>query len=157
RAVLDAAECPSRFKAPLVARDRFAETFRRRPAFPFATSRRALDCVFAEVPFFGGSFTPDRRAFESPIAIACLVERAPCLPSRTSCISSRTNSPAWVVGDFPSAASSRAASRASASVSGCLCVSAIVSPLSKRVAQEACQRGLFDPEFSSDRRVPIPE
>jgi hypothetical protein len=30
-----------------------------------------------------GSFTPARRAFESPIAIACLVDRAPCLPSRT--------------------------------------------------------------------------
>ncbi len=29
------------------------------------------------------SFTPDRRAFERPMAIACLVERAPCLPSRT--------------------------------------------------------------------------
>ena len=24
-----------------------------------------------------------RRAFDSPIAIACLAERAPCLPSRT--------------------------------------------------------------------------
>ena len=35
------------------------------------------------VPFFGAfSFTPARRAFDSPIAIACWVERAPCLPSR---------------------------------------------------------------------------
>jgi hypothetical protein len=31
----------------------------------------------------GGSFTPERRAFDSPIAIACFVERAPCFPSRT--------------------------------------------------------------------------
>jgi hypothetical protein len=30
-----------------------------------------------------GSFTPARRAFDSPIAIACFVERAPCFPSRT--------------------------------------------------------------------------
>jgi hypothetical protein len=31
------------------------------------------------VPFFGGgSFTPARRALESPIAIACVVESAPC-------------------------------------------------------------------------------
>ena len=29
------------------------------------------------------SFTPARRAFDKPIAIACLAERAPCLPSRT--------------------------------------------------------------------------
>ena len=43
-----------------------------------------------------------RRAFESPIAIACLVERAPCLPSRMCSISSRTNSPACVVGALPS-------------------------------------------------------
>jgi hypothetical protein len=30
-----------------------------------------------------GRSTPERRAFESPIAIACLAERAPCFPSRT--------------------------------------------------------------------------
>jgi len=28
------------------------------------------------------SFTPARRAFDKPMAIACFVERAPCLPSR---------------------------------------------------------------------------
>src|SRR5205085_830268 len=49
----------------------------------------------------GGSFTPDRRAFESPMAMACLADRAPCLPSRMWCISSRTNSPACVLADFP--------------------------------------------------------
>jgi hypothetical protein len=32
-------------------------------------------------PFLGGlSFTPARRAFDNPIAIACFVERAPCFP-----------------------------------------------------------------------------
>jgi hypothetical protein len=59
------------------------------------------------LPFFGGgSFTPARRAFESPMAIACFADLAPCFPSRTCSISSRTNSPAWVDGDFPSRASS---------------------------------------------------
>jgi hypothetical protein len=34
-------------------------------------------------PLFGGSSaTPVRRAFESPMAIACLAERAPWLLSR---------------------------------------------------------------------------
>jgi len=56
-------------------------------------------------PFGGGSFTPARRAFDSPIAIACSVEATPCLPSRTWSISSRTNSPACVDGDFPSRSS----------------------------------------------------
>ena len=41
------------------------------------------------VPGRGGfKGTPARRAFDSPIAIACLVERAPCLPWRTCSISS---------------------------------------------------------------------
>ena len=30
----------------------------------------------------GGIFTPACRAFERPIAIACLADLAPCLPSR---------------------------------------------------------------------------
>ncbi len=30
-----------------------------------------------------GSLTPARRAFESPIAMACVADRAPCFPSRT--------------------------------------------------------------------------
>src|SRR5439155_902304 len=53
----------------------------------------------------GGSLTPDRRAFDSPMAMACLVDRAPCFPSRMCSISSRTNSPACVLGAFPSALS----------------------------------------------------
>jgi len=45
----------------------------------------ALFWVFFEVvPVWGGgSFTPALRAFDKPIAIACLAELAPCLPSRT--------------------------------------------------------------------------
>jgi hypothetical protein len=31
----------------------------------------------------GGSFTPARRAFDNPIAMACFVLRTPCLPWRT--------------------------------------------------------------------------
>ena len=38
--------------------------------------------------------TPARRAFESPIAMACCLLRTPCFPSSTWRISSRTNSPA---------------------------------------------------------------
>jgi len=55
-----------------------------------------------------GTFTPARRAFDRPMAMACLLDRAPCLPSRTWCISSWMNSPAWVDGDFPSRLSRRA-------------------------------------------------
>lgn len=53
-------------------------------------------------PGFGGSFTPARLASESPIAMACFADFAPCFPLRICSISSRTNSPAWVVGAFPS-------------------------------------------------------
>jgi hypothetical protein len=76
---------------------------------------RALWRVRADAcPFLGVfSFTPARRAFERPIAIACLVDRAPCFPSRMWCISSRTNSPACVDGDFPWRLSARARSSVS--------------------------------------------
>jgi hypothetical protein len=38
---------------------------------------------FETVPRFGsGIFTPARRAFDSPIAMACFVDAAPCFPSR---------------------------------------------------------------------------
>ena len=97
-----AALLPSRLSAWVMARDRVREggfAF-----LPTATSLLACLRVSAEaVPVFGGgSFTPARRALESPIAIACLVERAPCLPSRMCSISSLTNSPACVLGDLPS-------------------------------------------------------
>jgi hypothetical protein len=78
----DAALCPSFLKARRTARDRVADVLR--PGVrAFAASRFA--CVRARdgVPFFAGRRTPARRALERPMAIACLVERAPCLPSRT--------------------------------------------------------------------------
>ena len=69
----DAAACPSRFNARVLAADRLADVFFAPLLVPFAEA----------VPAFGGaSFTPARRAFDSPIAIACFVDRAPCLPSR---------------------------------------------------------------------------
>jgi len=78
----EAADRPSRFSAALTARDRVAETLRL--GFrPFAESRAACAFIFFEDPGLGGgSFTPARRAFDSPIATACLELRAPCLPSR---------------------------------------------------------------------------
>jgi hypothetical protein len=65
-------------------------------------SRAACSRIFFDAVFDGGKFTPARRALDSPMAIACLVERPPCLPSLTCSISSRTNSPAWVLADLPS-------------------------------------------------------
>lgn len=116
-ALWDAAECPSRLRAPLTAEARFRETLRRPPLLPLATSRAAWRRVRADaLRLVGGrSFTPERLAFDSPMAIACLVDRAPCFPSRTWCISSRTNSPACVEGDFPSRLSSSARSMVSLS------------------------------------------
>ncbi|HEY7895846.1 MAG TPA: hypothetical protein VIC24_13185 [Gemmatimonadaceae bacterium] len=77
----DAAACPSRRSAPATARERVRDVFR--PRFrPFARSRFAWRLVRADERLLAGSFTPDRRAFESPIAIACFVDRAPCFPSR---------------------------------------------------------------------------
>jgi hypothetical protein len=65
--------------------DRRADGRRFVPEAAFALSRDACFRVRADdVPFFGGgSFTPERRAFDNPIAIACFVDRAPCFPSRT--------------------------------------------------------------------------
>jgi hypothetical protein len=106
---LDAAFRGSRLSARVVARDRAADFFFAPVlAFlPLARSRCADLRVDSEVlPFFGGfKATPARRALESPIAMACLVDLAPCFPSRTWSISSRTNSPACVLGDFPSSLS----------------------------------------------------
>ena len=67
-----------------MARDRRAEVFFLPPVFPFRVSRAAARRVLSEVvPFFGAfSFTPARRALDSPMAMACWVERAPCFPSR---------------------------------------------------------------------------
>jgi hypothetical protein len=81
----DAAALPSLRNARRTAVERFLETLRFVPRAPFAASRAACFRVVADaVPFFGGgSFTPARRAFDNPIAIACFVDRAPCFPSRT--------------------------------------------------------------------------
>src|SRR5262252_1319064 len=77
-----AALWPSRLSTRAVALERRLDFGSRlRPA---AYARCALRRVFSEVwPFFGGaSTTPARRAFERPMAIACLLDLAPCLPSR---------------------------------------------------------------------------
>ena len=75
-------------------------------AFPsgWRGTRARRSCAFARMsaPARGGfSLTPERRAFDRPMAIACFVDRAPCFPSRMCSISSRTNSPACVLGDLP--------------------------------------------------------
>jgi len=63
-----AAERPSRFNAVLVARER------RRDGAAWEAALRvscfALRFVAAEAVFDAGSFTPARRAFDKPIAIA---------------------------------------------------------------------------------------
>jgi hypothetical protein len=99
----DAACLPSLFSAWVVARLRLGDDRRLSPSLVRAYSRLACCRVFSgTVPLSGGgSFTPARRALERPMAIACLVERAPCFPSRMCSISSRTNSPAWVDGALP--------------------------------------------------------
>ncbi len=109
-AMRDAARRLSLLSAFSVARERFAEIFS--PRWPLRYALCAPRRVFSDVlPLAGGrSFTPARRAWKSLMAIACLVERAPCFPSRMWRISSRTNSPACVLGDFPSRASLRARS-----------------------------------------------
>jgi hypothetical protein len=73
----DPAACPSRLNALDEARDRVDDGFR-----PFRDdSWRAR--FFAALPFGLGTFTPARRALESPIAMACFVLLAPCFPWRT--------------------------------------------------------------------------
>src|SRR2546426_4905297 len=83
-ALFEAAVCPSRLSAAVIARERRVDAGFG-PRAPAATARLALLRVFSEAaPFFGGgSFTPARRALDKPMAIACLVDCAPCLPSRT--------------------------------------------------------------------------
>jgi hypothetical protein len=114
-ALREAALRPWRFNARDVARERAAEGRPRRRRLA-RLADAALRFVLG-LAFLGGrSFTPERRAFDSPIAIACFVDAAPCFPSRMWCISSRTNSPAWVLGAFPCRLSRRA--RLSVSFSG---------------------------------------
>jgi hypothetical protein len=78
----DATRRGSRFSARFAARARFGDGFARREAARVADA--ALRFVLAlALRGGGGSFTPERRAFDKPMAIACFVDRAPCLPSRT--------------------------------------------------------------------------
>jgi hypothetical protein len=71
------------FNAARVARERRGDGFCD-GCWPARDALAALFLVRDEDPAGGdGSVTPARRAFESPMAIACFVERAPCLPSRT--------------------------------------------------------------------------
>jgi hypothetical protein len=81
-ALREAALRPSRFSARRTARDRRLDTRVRRRDARLADSALFRVVDLAPRPG-GGNFTPDRRAFDSPMAIACLVERAPCFPSRT--------------------------------------------------------------------------
>jgi hypothetical protein len=81
-AVRDAARRPSRCNARRVARARRGDVrVRLRPALLAAAALRFV--VVLALRGGAASFTPARRAFERPMAIACFVERAPCLPSRT--------------------------------------------------------------------------
>ena len=112
-ALRDAVRCGSRLRARRTARERFADGLCRAPGLPARYALWALFRVRADAwpRFGGGSLTPARRAFDRPMAIACFVERAPCLPSRMWWNSSLTNSPACVVGAFPSRLSFRARSK----------------------------------------------
>ena len=73
--------CFSPFSFFVIARERLGLTAFP-GCFPRSRSRSACSRTSSEtVPLLGGgSFTPARRAFESPMAIACPVERAPCFP-----------------------------------------------------------------------------
>ena len=98
---------PSRRKARSAERVRFRED-------PLGFLCLRLDdgrCGDRNFLLEGGILIPARRAFDRPIAIACLADLAPCTPCRICSISSRTNSPAWVDGDLPSRLSRWALSR----------------------------------------------
>ena len=78
----DAAARPSCFSAVRAARDRRGDGRLRLLAARRADSALRLVDAFA-LAGGRGNFTPARRAFDSPMAMACFVERAPCFPSRT--------------------------------------------------------------------------
>jgi hypothetical protein len=106
----EAADLDSPFSAAFAARDRFGDG-----RVPLRRAALLALRFVRSLALFGGagSFTPARLALESPIAMACLVERAPCLPSRMCSISSSTKAPACEDGAFPA----RFARRAFSSVS----------------------------------------
>src|SRR5215204_2348825 len=95
-ASFEAALPPSSFRAFVAACERLVD-FLALFFFPFLRSRAAWLRIFFDPVVGGAKSTPARRAFASPMAIACFADRAPCLPSRTCSISSRTNSPACVL------------------------------------------------------------
>src|SRR2546423_9638599 len=70
RARCDAAEWPSFFSAFEVARDRLAEGFDFDALRPLRLSCAAFFFVAADAFFPAPTFTPARRAFDRPIAIA---------------------------------------------------------------------------------------
>jgi hypothetical protein len=82
----EAARRPSRRSAFEDARERIFEVFFFLALWPRWLSAAAFFLVSSDVLSFagGGSLTPSRRALDSPIAMACLAERAPCLPRRTA-------------------------------------------------------------------------
>ena len=79
----EAAECPSFFSALIIARERLRDVLSG--CSPCSESASAFCLVLALVVsgLDCGNFTPARLALESPIAIACLADRAPCFPSHT--------------------------------------------------------------------------
>ena len=119
----DAALCPSRLSASRTARDRVADVFAGR--LPCASAFFALRRVLAAaVPFFGAAnFTPARRAFERPMAMACLVDvRHACPREHGVSPRARTRQPAWTVpcpGAHPHALAPASSSPACRLPTGC--------------------------------------
>jgi hypothetical protein len=87
-AFFDAAARPSRLSAFSAACERLRDGLAAPPRSAFLRSCFAFRRVSSGTrPFAGtGSFTPARRALERPMAIACLVERAPCSPFPPECL-----------------------------------------------------------------------
>ena len=138
-ACFDASALPSRLSACRAACERFRDGFAFGALSPFSRSCIAFRRVSSgTLPFLGtGNFTPARLALERPMAIACLVDRAPCSPLRIASISSRTNSPACVEVDFPARLSRRARSMV------CFFGMAISKSLRGRSAERAYERQLY--------------
>jgi hypothetical protein len=93
----DAASVRSCFSAFNDARDRLViELLCTGARLPRARSRDARFRTDADAlpGRGGGKLTPARLAFDSPMAMACLVERAPWIPALMWSISSLMNSPA---------------------------------------------------------------
>jgi hypothetical protein len=123
RLAADCFACPDRARRETVLLGSFSRACRAAAAlrglrfFPaLSDSCAALRLVLPLADDEGRAGMPARRAFDKPMATACLVFFAPCLPSRTWCTSSRTNSPAAVDGALPCARSCSAACLVASSV-----------------------------------------